>query len=106
MDRTAGPWAGEIGADATLIEIGGDFPLWHSAFDEHPVHPADRLYLVRGPKDQNDAISLDAFILAPRKFAFRRTGLGNQDAAQPVSGRTSLPIAKLEQPAMAGENLY
>ena len=54
---------------------------------------------------QDDAVGLQALVLASGEFALDRTVLVDQCSAQAVASRTTLPESQLDQPALPSEHL-
>ena len=73
--------------------------------DEQPVDPADgRPPPPAGPA-RDDAVRLEALLLAARELRLRRAVLVDQLRRKPVARRSALAEAELDQPALALEDL-
>ena len=104
MNRAAGPRATKIGEDASLIEARGDLPLLLAVLDEGPVDPADDVDLFGRAGNKDDAIRLDALVFAACQLPFT-SNLIHESSAQSEAGRSALPEAEFDQPALTGEHL-
>ena len=61
--------------------------------------------LVRRPRDQDHPVGLQALPLAGAKQAQRLPVRVDPHPPEPVAGDAALPVAELDQPALAGEHL-
>jgi len=72
--------------------------------DEQLVHALDNPLFFFGAGHQDDAVGLQALLLAARQLALRVAVLVDQHPAQPVSGRAALAIPQLDEAALPGED--
>ncbi len=99
VHHLAGPVAAKVGLDAAGIEIGGDPAFGFSTLDELAIDIADDLDFLGGAGGEDDAVGLQALVLAARQLGFPLAILADQDAAQPKSCGAALAIAQLDQAA-------
>ena len=76
MHGGPGPWLAEIRQDLPGVELLGDFPLGLSLLEERPIHPADNLQFLFWPRDQHDAVCLQALVFATLERALGFDQLG------------------------------
>ncbi len=77
-----------------------DFPAFgFSTLDELAIDIADDLDFLGGAGGEDDAVGLQALVLAARQLGFPLAILADQDAAQPKSCGAALAIAQLDQAA-------
>src|SRR5262249_7310479 len=98
------PRTAQIGRQAPFVERSRNF-LLYLATDESPIHPPHGINFLGWAGNKNDAVRLNALMLAFRQFAFRYSSLINQATPQPKSRWAALPEAKLNQPALTGKDL-
>ena len=79
MDGGAGPQAVEIGAVPVGVQGFRDFAFRAALIDEHLVHPLCFL----GARHQNNAVRLEALLLAAGKLALRVAVLVDQHPSEP-----------------------
>lgn len=105
MDRAARPGAPKVGDKAAIVERVGNVALAGPVMHESTIDFAHDGGFVVGTRRQQDAIRLDALLLAAFEAALDRSGLIHKDAAQPEPGRAALPEAEFDQTALAGKDL-
>ncbi len=54
---------------------------------------------------KDDAVGLQAFVLATRQLTFERAGLIDQHASQAIASGATLPKAQLDKAALTSEHL-
>jgi hypothetical protein len=64
MNRATGPGPSEVGLNAPCIERGGDFRFGCALLDKSSIYRAHDLDFVVWPWHQDNAISLEALLLA------------------------------------------
>ena len=94
-----------VGADALVVESLRNFSQGHVVLDEPSKHPQDSGHFVIGAGHEDDAVGLQAFVLAVFELAFDGAGLVNQHPAQAVACWTPLTKPHLNQAALTGEHL-
>jgi hypothetical protein len=66
MDGLARPWAPQVRPQSSTVQIFRDFALGTIVLDKSAIDRLDDGNLLRWTGHQNDAICVDAFILACR----------------------------------------
>lgn len=82
---------------------GLPFPACHGG--EGPGRPRESGLLPDRPRRQNDAISLNALVLAALQDRFDSTLFINEGTSQAEAGRPALAKTPFDQPALSREQL-
>ena len=104
VHRATGPRASQVGRNPALIENVGDITLSLAILDKSAIDPAHNLDLLRRSGHENDAIGLDAFVLASSEFSFDDGILIDKAPAQTEASGSSLAKSKFDKPALPCKN--
>lgn len=105
MHHPAGPVAAKVGPDAAGVEVGGNPALGFATLDELAIDISNDFNFLGGARSEDDAVGLQALVLAARQLGFPLAILADQYAAQAKSCRATLAIAQLDQAALARKDL-
>ena len=76
-----------------------------STLDELAIDIGDDLDFLGGAGDKDDAVCLQALVLAARQLGFPFAILADQNTAKPKSGGATLAVAQLDQATLARKDL-
>ncbi|MNV80560.1 hypothetical protein D3C71_1741720 [compost metagenome] len=105
MDRTPRPRPVEVRSAALGVEEDSNLPLRPALQHEHPVDTLDKVDLRLGPRRQHHPIGLQALVFASRQQSLGAALFVDQLPAQAKAGRAALPVAQVDEAALAGEDL-
>ena len=106
MDRRSRPAASQICQYSLPIQHRCDLAFGSTFVDEHSIHLSNDFQLLRWAFHKHHTVGLQALSFTACEFTFGVVVLVDQNAAKPVAWRAALAEAKLDQPALSGEDLH